>query len=393
MYALQIFLYCTCAIASGVMFLAWRRLRSEQKKKVWRFYGWYAALACIGSVFGIAAECLGIKYERSIALSSAAQNVSERFASEAEVSVWSSVVIVPDAFQICFVNVALLIVLDRLVNVAFSTSTGLNARLVLAERVVMGIVICLSVLSICFSAASAYYFRQCISPLNNAAAAILANDFKSSAEYNDTFRMWKLLANKTHSAQLISTTAAILFVLVTFVAVVLVCSRRIREINKREIVGSSARQKAMFASVTVLDLPADSADLSDSNSSDLSPTLEPPRISERTAQLVENLKSVHRQILATVAVVFVALLCMAIFQTFYASATFNDIRFTSDTVSFCDPKATTNSLFGNWMLLNPEFFILGVYMPPPFAMLVALWGMTSKLMLKMIKSHRDGDTR
>ena len=93
------------------------------------------------------------------------------------------------------------------------------------------------------------------------------------------------------------------------------------------------------------------------------------------------------------AVVFVSLICMAIFQTFYASATFNDIRFTSDIVSFCDPKATTNSLFGNWMLLNPEFFVLGGYMPPPFAMLVALWGMTSKLMLKMIKSHRDGDTR
>jgi hypothetical protein len=388
MYAVQILLFCTCAIASGVMFLAWRRLRSEQKKKVWRFYGWYAALACIGSVFGIASECLGIKYERSIALSSASQNVSERFASEAEVSLWSSVVIVPDAFQICFVNVALLIVLDRLVNVAFATSTGLNARLVLAERAVMGIVTCLSVLSICFSAASAHYFRQCIAPLNNAAAAILANDFKSSAEYNDSFRMWKLLANKTHSAQLFSTTAAILFVLVTLVAVVLVCSRRIREIYKREVAGSSARQKARFSSV--VDLPADSAELCDS---DLSSTLETPRVSEHTAQLVENLKSVHRQILATVAVVFVALICMAIFQTFYASATFNDIRFTIETVSFCDPKATTNSLFGNWMLLNPEFFILGGYMPPPVAMLVALWGMTSKLMLKMIKSRRDGDTR
>jgi len=270
------------------MFLAWRRLRSEQKKKVWRFYGWYAALACIGSVFGIAAECLGIKYERSIALSSAAQNVSERFASEAEVSVWSSVVIVPDAFQICFVNVALLIVLDRLVNVAFSTSTGLNARLVLAERVVMGIVICLSVLSICFSAASAYYFRQCISPLNNAAAAMLAGDVKSSAEYNDEFRMWKLLANKTHSAQLFSKTSAILFVLVTFVAVVLFCSRRIRDINKRELAASSARQKARFSSV--LTLRADSAEISDGSSSDLS-SMELPR----NPRMSENLDVVHRQ--------------------------------------------------------------------------------------------------
>jgi hypothetical protein len=390
MCAVQIFLFCSCAIASGVMFLAWLRLRSEQKKKVWKFYGWYAALACIGSLFGVATGCLGIKYERSIVFSSATQNVSERFITEAEVSLWASVVIVPDAFVICFVYVALLIVLDRLVNVAFATSTGLNARLVLAERVVMGIVICLSVLSICFSAASAYYFRQCISPLNNAAAAMLAHDVKSSAEYNDEFRMWKLLANKAHSAQLFSKTSAILFVLVTFVAVVLVCSRRIRDINKREMAASSARQKARFSSV--LTLPADSAEISDGSSSDLS-SMELPRVSEHTAQLVENLDMVHRQILVTVAVVFVSLICMAIFQTFYASATFNDIRFTSATVSFCDPKATTNSLFGNWMLLNPEFFVLGGYMPPPFAMLVALWGMTSKLMLKMIKSHRGVDTR
>jgi hypothetical protein len=226
--------------------------------------------------------------------------------------------------------------------------------------------------------------------LNNAAAAMLAGDVKSSAEYNDEFRMWKLLANKAHSAQLFSKTSAILFVLVTFVAVVLVCSRRIRDINQREMAASCARQKARFSSV--LTLPADSAEISDGSSSDLS-SMEQPRVSEHTAQLVENLDMVHRQILVTVAVVFVSLICMAIFQTFYASATFNDIRFTSDIVSFCDPKATTNSLFGNWMLLNPEFFVLGGYMPPPFAMLVALWGMTSKLMLKMIKSHRGVDTR
>jgi uncharacterized membrane protein YhaH (DUF805 family) len=203
--------------------------------------------------------------------------------------------------------------------------------------------------------------------------------------------MWKLLANKTHSAQLFSKTSAILFVLVTFVAVVLVCSRRIRDINQREMAASCARQKARFSSG--MNLPADSANLPDGSSSDLSSELELPRMSEHTAQLVENLDAVHRQILVTVAVVFVSLICMAIFQTFYASATFNDIRFTSDKVSFCDPNATTNSLFGNWMLLNPEFFVLGGYMPPPFAMSLALWGMTSSLMLKMIKSHRDGDTR
>jgi hypothetical protein len=39
------------------------------------------------------------------------------------------------------------------------------------------------------------------------------------------------------------------------------------------------------------------------------------------------------------------------------------------------------------MTLNPHFFILTVYMPGPIAMLVALWGMTSDLMLKIIKAY------
>jgi hypothetical protein len=42
-----------------------------------------------------------------------------------------------------------------------------------------------------------------------------------------------------------------------------------------------------------------------------------------------------------------------------------------------------------WMLLTPEFESTIVLISSPVALLVALWGMTSKSMLQLMKSSRQ----
>ena len=48
----QIAVFCVSAVCGGVMFLRWRRMRAEDRRLVWRFYGWYSGLMSVGSVFG-----------------------------------------------------------------------------------------------------------------------------------------------------------------------------------------------------------------------------------------------------------------------------------------------------------------------------------------------------
>jgi hypothetical protein len=386
----QIALHIICALATGVMYFLWRRLKEDHKRRVWRLYGWYTGLACIGSAFGATTAFIGVIYEQYVVQLTQARNSAEQIARELQVSFWVSTMVVPDALEIFFISIALLIVLDRLVHVAFATSSGLSARLVLSERVIAGLVVGLNVLSVCFSAAASYYFHRCIPPLEHAAAAMSANDHTSSKAHMQEFRKMKSLSNNVYAVQMFTESAALIFVVSTFSVVFIVCSRRIRGINRRAIAESSLRQQAKLSQEASELQTLETTEVSDGHAGESSFTSDNKRkISIHTAGLVDNMKAVHRQIFFTVAVVFLSLLCMAICLTFYGTVTLSDSRYASSDgdISLCDPKATTNSLIGNWMTLNPHFFILTVYMPGPIAMLVALWGMTSDLMLKIIKTN------
>ena len=50
------------AIASGTMFVRWRRLDEGIRRKVWTLYGWFTGLSFIGSCFGVAAWLSWMKY-------------------------------------------------------------------------------------------------------------------------------------------------------------------------------------------------------------------------------------------------------------------------------------------------------------------------------------------
>jgi hypothetical protein len=49
----QIFAYCVCVLASGAMLHRWRSLGTEDRRRVWKLYGWFSGLMLCGSLAGI----------------------------------------------------------------------------------------------------------------------------------------------------------------------------------------------------------------------------------------------------------------------------------------------------------------------------------------------------
>ena len=49
----QIAAYCVSAFAGGIFFFLWRLMSTENRRRVWRLYGWYSALMFCGSCFGV----------------------------------------------------------------------------------------------------------------------------------------------------------------------------------------------------------------------------------------------------------------------------------------------------------------------------------------------------
>jgi hypothetical protein len=386
----QIALQCIGAIASGIMFFFWSRLNDVEKKRVWRLYGWFAGLICAGSIFGIVAECAGIKYAQSLVEVVSSRNLAEEYYWQAELSKWAAVTLVPDSFEVLFISVPLLMVLDRLMHVAFSTSGGLSSRFLLAERAAAVIVVGLNALSISFGAVSSFYSSQEVAIWENIGAAIVSNDTASSAALDAKFYDVTLHTNYFYSISLLCQAASLLFVVLLFAVVFVVCFRRMRQIRQRVIEGSASRQQ-----MPSTDLESDSA--GDVVSIVSAVENIPPRFSSHTAQLISNMNSVQLQIVITVIIVFIMLLWMA------TCLVIDGISVTSQKIcnaanedfstgTFCNPCENSYALMQDWLLLSPEFTVLGTYVPGQLAMLVALWGMTSKRTLQTMKTQRQSSS-
>jgi hypothetical protein len=99
-------------------------------------------------------------------------------------------------------------------------------------------------------------------------------------------------------------------------------------------------------------------------------------------------RALHLQITVTTAFVFVAFLIRSVFSTIYAVA--NHLRDYDNTncpgVNLCDSSCFNDFTHINqWMFYTPEFQLIIILISSPLALLVALWGMTSKLTLQLMK--------
>jgi len=346
------------------MNIAWRRLKQENRKKLWRYYGWFTGLGCIGSCFGLLSTAVFIKYYEAFVAVVDAQalmaNVddsstnalflngrAEVYTSQAHLYLMYSILLFPSTIKVLFAGVAKLIVLDRMARVAFSTSHGMPPLWAVAEHIVICVVVLLNVVACCSSVASTVYSAQMVAPARNLAASFAGNNTEFRFEFDNTIKSLQgqsqLAVFVTHSCL----AAALIFTVATFLLVFTVCARRISHILR----------------------------LPHADSDNLAPNLH------------HEILSVRRKIVGVVAFVFVAFVMMAFLSTLVAVSE-NGAEKCSDTAARnCDPCYNTFALIQQWITFTPEFYVLCLLMPSPLALLVALWGMTSDRMRQMLEQQ------
>ena len=98
-------------------------------------------------------------------------------------------------------------------------------------------------------------------------------------------------------------------------------------------------------------------------------------------------RQLRRQIVGTAAVVFVTFLLRAVFSTMNALS--NALQIEVPNCNPCDPACSNLwSVIQVWLEFTPEFQLIVVLISSPLALLVALWGMTSKRTLQHMRSGR-----
>ena len=117
------------------------------------------------------------------------------------------------------------------------------------------------------------------------------------------------------------------------------------------------------------------------------------RLEDNASASAAAVRELRRQILVTTVVVFVAFVVRSVQSTMFAVARQlqDQARICPVVSDRCDPSCYnvfTHILF--WFLRTPEFQVTIVLISSPLALLVALWGMTSRRMLQALKSKEQG---
>jgi len=356
----QIGAFCLSAVASGYMFTRWWRLDEEGRRDVWRLYGVFTALMCVGSCVGAAAWAVGM--ESSAAALIFSVNIHEYPIPQPNPNYSFSQILSIGAnshtydawtkflypIEFLCLSIVKLTVLDRMEDFAAPQGDLRDkGRWAKAGRVVMVLVVAGGVVGIGGNIAAGVYELQ---------AADLANSAASAANYGFSHYLRVLdlilqsqkrydLAVQTSSIQEFAEMCTLLLIIAAFVVVGVMCARR---------VGSS--------------------------------------LASMTAREGAKAKHLRRQIVVTAGVVFVTFLLRAVFASFNAVSASRQ-NYGEGCLDLC--TATANPLcpepyndFSHmqlFLLYTPELQMLVVLISSPLALLVALWGMTSGRTLQAMR--------
>ena len=271
-------------------------------------------------------------------------NLAQGFALLAASQSWRAVFTVTYAIEFMCLSAAKVMVLDRMRDFAASLGDGMRRRWVVGGRVVMAVVVLGNAVGLAANVAAAVRFDRAAAAASASSSFIATNNIQDGAKYQRIAQEEIQLAGPILSVQSFCEVAVLLFIVAAFVAVGVLCARRVRSV----LLGVDAASAAAAAG--------------------------------RTLQL---------QIVGTAAFVFVTFLVRSVYSTMFALA--NQLQELSRRCpgGACDP--TCHNVFTHmqqWMFNTPEFQLTIVLISSPLTLLVALWGMTSKVTLQLMKSSR-----
>ena len=335
------------------MFRMWRQIDENQRRSLWRLYGWFTALMCIGSCTGAVAWAAYMKQSQLFITSNNANVLNSSSYTPARVSAvlaesgtWDAVYKTFYALEFFCVSVVKLMMLDRMIALAlYKTAAPLQRRGVIAGHILTGLVVALNTVGLCGNIVAAVFLTQSADMRRAAAAAWTGAPTEAFSTYNHLADLKNGSASQAAAVQHFAELASLLLIVVLFIVVGGVCASRIAA-SLRRIDGAN----------TVL----------------------------------RKGTKLRWQIIGSVSVVFVTFLLRAVFSCMYAiSNWFQNDRDVCPglCVSSCQNQF---SIIQNWITLTPEFQLLVVLISSPLALGVALWGMTSDSTVKMMTSRNDG---
>ena len=321
-------------------------MTKEDRPRVWQLYGWFSGLMCLGSVFGAvtwAAWMMVLALIFSVQVQVTAGDNVQSQAFFARFAFWNSAFCITYAIEFLCLSVAKLLVLDRMADFAVPKGDGMSRRLAVGGRVVMAVVVVGNVVGVCANVAAAVFFKKAGDFYSAASAAYAANMTDAGNNMSTSAGNSLQVANDANSAQSFCEVAVLLIIIVAFAVVGIAGARRLSSAlaNMSDEHGAAGRQ-------------------------------------------------LRRQIVGTAAFVFVTFLLRAVFSIMNALA--NGFQNNGDAcaatdVNFCDSSCFNwYAIMQTWLLFTPEFQLTVVLISSPLALLVALWGMTSKHTLQHMRA-------
>jgi len=327
------------------MFVRWLGMEEEDRRQVWLLYGWYSGLMCVGSVFG--AVTWGAQMQALVASFNCLTPglTPAQFQSlNAQGQYWGAASLVTYGMEFLCLSVAKLLVLHRMADFAVAKGDGMSRRLAVGGRVVMAVVVVGNAAGLCGNVAAAVYSKEAGDFNMAASAAYAANNTNAGDSFFNLAVQKASVAAEVGSVQSFCEVAVLLIIILAFAAVGVTCARRVSSALRNMNDGHEA--------VTAVG------------------------------------RQLRRQIVGTAAFVFVTFLLRAVFSTMSALA--NALQNDAASCANCDPSCNNVwALIQTWLEYTPEFQLSVVLISSPLALLVALWGMTSKRALQQMKSSRE----
>jgi len=326
------------------MFVRWWRMDKDDRRRVWLLYGWFSGLTCVGSVFGVVAWAVWMQVLLAFfAGSTPGLTHAQAHSLVVQENNREAAFFIPSAIEFLCLSVAKLMVLERMADFAVAKADDTSRRVDVWGRIVMAAVILGNVVIVGSSVAAVVLFKETASLFSASDTAYAANNTVGSNYLGQQALQKYSDALIAESVQQFSEVTVLLIIIFAFAVVGIAGARRVnsalRSMNDEH--GAAGRQ-------------------------------------------------LRRQIVGTTAFVFVTFLLRAVFSIMYALARAlqnADAACAATASSVCDSTCFNQwRLMDFWITFTCEFQSMVVLISSPVAMIVALWGMTSKRALELMKS-------
>ncbi len=320
---------------------------------MWSLYGWFCALMVCGSCFGV---ITWVAWMLHVVNTLNGDDMLQRrilfqgMASIAVASSWRAAFTVTYAIEFMCLSAAKLMVLDRMSDFVAGQDEGARKRWAAGGRIVMATVTLGNAVGLAANIAAAVHFQKAADAASTSSAFLAADNIQRGREYRAITVTEIQLAGSIASVQSFCEVTSLLLIVLAFLVTGVACVRRVRSFlqllhNWRSNNVAAAEEGALL----------------------------------------------QRQMVGTTVFVFVAFLIRSFTSTFVAVVyQLQEISTSCPTDNnFCDASCrNVYTLISNWMFRTPEFRVTMVLISSPIALIVALWGMTSRSIRQLMRSSR-----